>query len=400
LAPITSLRIEGPRETRRRRAGERRRAIRRRRLNALGVAAALAFIAGIALGGAGRDESDRSGADPAPAAGPQQVARRVNEGLPLSQQVGKLVVLRFAGTSEPGYVRRVLSQGRAAGAILFRDNLTGEEQAKRLATSLGRGSKGPALVMIDQEGGDIRIFPWAPPAASQARQFAAGTVGSDAEAAAKALRASGVNVTLAPVGDVAGVPGAAMAGRAFSTDFSDAAEAMAASVKGWRKGRVAPTAKHFPGLGGATTNTDFGSATIERSAEQIRDEDLVPFKAAIGAGVPLVMAGHALYPALDPDRIASQSQPIIEGILRGELGFKGVVITDSTEAKAVQQITGVQEAALRNIRAGVDIVLTTGRGSYIQVYRALLAEAKRDPQFRERVRQSAERVVALQQSLR
>lgn len=385
---------------RRRREAERRRAIRKRRLGALGVAAVLAFFVGVALGG-GRDESDRSAARSAPPTAPEEVARQVSEGLPLSEQVGKLVVLRFAGTSAPGYVRRVLSQGRAAGAILFRDNLTGPGQAKRLATRLQDTDERRPLVMIDQEGGDIRIFPWAPPALSQARQFAAGTVGSDAEAAAKALRASGVDVTLAPVGDVASVPGAAMAGRAFSTDFSQAAEATAESVKGWRKGRVAPTVKHFPGLGGAVTNTDFGSATIERSAQQIRDEDLVPFKAAIGAGVPLVMAGHARYPALDPERIASQSQPIIDGLLRGELGFKGVVITDSTEAKAVQEITpGVQEAALRNIRAGVDIVLTTGRGSYIQVYRALLAEAKRDPRFRRRVRESAERVVALQQSLR
>jgi len=395
--------IEGSRQTRRRRAAERRRAIRTRRLGALGVAAALAFLVGIAIGG-GRDESERSAARSAPPPAPEEVARKEIEGppgLPLSEQVGKLVVLRFAGTSAPGYVRRVLSQGRAAGAILFRDNLTDPEQAKRLATGLQDTDDRRPLVMIDQEGGDIRIFPWAPPAASQARQFAAGTVGTDAEAAAKALRASGVDVTLAPVGDVASVPGAAMAGRAFSTDFSDAAEATAESVKGWRAGRVAPTVKHFPGLGGATTNTDFGSATIERSAQQIRDEDLVPFKAAIAAGVPLVMAGHALYPALDSERIASQSQPIIDGLLRDELGFEGVVITDSTEAKAVQEITpGVQEAALRNIRAGVDIVLTTGRGSYIQVYRALLAEAKRDPEFRARVRQSAQRVVALQQSLR
>jgi beta-N-acetylhexosaminidase len=112
------------------------------------------------------------------------------------------------------------------------------------------------------------------------------------------------------------------------------------------------------------------------------------------------MAGHATYPAIDPDRIASQSPKVIDGLLRGELGYKGVVITDSTEAAAVQQVTGVQEAAVRNIRAGVDIVLTTGRGSYIQVYRALLAEARRDPAFRDRVRESAARVVALQSALR
>jgi beta-N-acetylhexosaminidase len=171
-------------------------------------------------------------------------------------------------------------------------------------------------------------------------------------------------------------------------------------VRGWRAGGVAPTAKHFPGLGGATVNTDNGPATIDRTAEQIRDEDLAPFRAAIQAGVPLVMAGHARYPALDPGRIASQSPKVIDGLLRTQLGYKGVVITDSTEAKAVQAVTGVQEAAIRNIQAGVDIVLTTGRGSYIQVYRALLAEARRDPAFAARVRESAARVVALQRSLR
>jgi beta-N-acetylhexosaminidase len=385
---------------RRRAAAERRRAIARRRLAALGIAGALAFLVGVAIGGGGGGSDRSGGSAPAATPAPEEVARRVSEGLPLTQQVGRLVVLRFAGTSVPGYVRRVLSEGRAAGAILFRDNLTGPDQAKRLAGGLKQGAEGPPLIMVDQEGGEIRILPWAPPAASQPQQAAAGTVGPDAEAAARALRATGINVSLAPVGDVPSVDGAALAGRAFSTDFQTAAEAMAESVRGWRKGRVAPTAKHFPGIGGAVTNTDDGPATIERSAQQIRDEDLVPFRAAIEAGVPLVMAGHARYPALDGERIASQSQPIVEGLLRDELGFEGVVITDSTEAAAVQAVTGVQEAAVRNIRAGVDIVLTTGRGSYIQVYRALLAEARRDPAFRERVKQSAERVVALQQSLR
>ena len=90
---------------------------------------------------------------------------------------------------------------------------------------------------------------------------------------------------------------------------------------------------------------------------------------------------------------------MIDGLLRDELGYEGVVITDSTEAAAVQAVTDVREAAVRSVRAGVDIVLTTGRGSYIQVYRALLAEARRDPAFAARVRESAARVVALQRSL-
>jgi beta-N-acetylhexosaminidase len=369
----------------------------RRRRAALGAAAVLAFAVGVAAGG-GSGETPRKAA-PAPGAAPAAADRAAARELPLTRQVGRLVVLRFAGTSVPGYVRRVLRQGRAAGSILFRDNLTGAAQAKALAGELRKGA-GPPLVMVDQEGGDIRNLPWLGPERSQAAQLAAGTVRADAEAAGKALRASGITVTLAPVGDVASVPGAALAGRAFSSSFETTAAAMADSVRGWRAGGVAPTAKHFPGLGGATVNTDDGPSTIDRSAQQLRADDLQPFRAAIAAGVPLVMAGHARYPAIDPDRIASQSPKVIDGLLRRELGFKGVVITDSTEAAAVQAVTGVQEAAVRNVRAGVDIVLTTGRGSYIQVYRALLAEARRDPAFRERVRESAARVVALQRSLR
>ena len=111
------------------------------------------------------------------------------------------------------------------------------------------------------------------------------------------------------------------------------------------------------------------------------------------------MVGHARYPAVDGSRIASQSKAVIEGLLREELGFRGVVITDSTEAAAVLAVSDVAQAAVRNVRAGVDIVLTTGRGSYIHVYRALLAEAKRDPAFRVRVRESAARVLALQRKL-
>jgi len=350
--------------------------------------------------GAGGDDGERP-AKPAARAGttPAPAEREATRKLPLSQQIGKLVVLRFAGTSVPGYVGEVLGEGRAAGAILFRDNLTDPAQAKRLAGQLRQGAKGTPLICVDQEGGDIRILPWAPPERSQAAQAAAGTVRADATAAARALRSTGINVSLAPVADVAGVPGAALAGRAFSTEFGTAAQQVAESVRGWRAGGVAPTVKHFPGLGGATVNTDDGPATVDRTAQEIRDDDLVPFKSAIEAGVPLVMAGHARYPAIDPDRIASQSPEVIDGLLRDELGFEGVVITDSTEAAAVQAVSDVRAAAVRNVRAGVDVVLTTGRGSYIQVYRALLAEARRDRGFRARVEASAARVVALQRDL-
>ena len=111
------------------------------------------------------------------------------------------------------------------------------------------------------------------------------------------------------------------------------------------------------------------------------------------------MASHALYPALDPDSIASQSSAVLVDLLRGELGFRGAVVTDSIEAQAVLDRSGVGEAAERSVEAGVDLVLMTGSGSWNEVYPRLLRRARRDPAFRRRVGEAAERVSALKRKL-
>jgi beta-N-acetylhexosaminidase len=289
-------------------------------------------------------------------------------------------------------VRDAVRRGWTAGAILFRDNITSPAQLRALTRQIRRGAKVTPIVCTDQEGGAIRNIAWAPPASAQAGQ----APGRDARAAARALRALGINVTLAPVADVPAVGGAAMAGREFSSDPREASAAITAAVEGWRAGGVAATAKHFPGLGGATTNTDDGSASI---AQAPTAADLAPFKAAIGARVPLIMSAHARYPRLDPGRIASQSPAILTGLLRGQLKYQGVVMTDSIEAAAARATGSTEQIAIRSIRAGNDIVLTTGQGSWIRVFRALLAEARASRSFRERVQDSAARVLALQNSL-
>jgi beta-N-acetylhexosaminidase len=128
--------------------------------------------------------------------------------------------------------------------------------------------------------------------------------------------------------------------------------------------------------------------------------DLVPFRAAIEARAPLVMLSHALYPALDADRIASQSPRIVTGLLRDRLGYEGVIVTDSIEAQAVLDRSGVGRAAERSVRAGADLVLATGSASWNQIHPWLLRAARRDPAFRDRVRQSAARVMELKGLLR
>ena len=314
--------------------------------------------------------------------------------LTLRQQVGQLIVLSFSGTAPPEYVLDALRERRAAGAILFGGNVRGPEQLRALTRAL-RSAGGKPIVAVDQEGGDIRIVPWAPPSRSAPEQQAAGAVGSDAESAARALRSLGITVSLAPVGDVPSVRRAALASRSFSSRAVEVSASMRAAIRGWRAGGIAATAKHFPGLGGARVNTDDAPVTIRRTRAQLETTDLPPFEAAIRAGVPLVMIGHARYPALDRNRIASQSHAIVGDLLRGELGFRGVVVTDSMEAAASLGTGSITRVSERAVQAGADLLLLTGRGSYAPVYRHLLAVAKRSEAFRARVRESAARVLAL-----
>jgi beta-N-acetylhexosaminidase len=330
---------------------------------------------------------------------PGAFARDTRATLTLEQQVGQLVVMSFRGAAAPTYVLDALREKRAAGVILFGGNIASPDQLRALTRSI-RSQGGRPLVAVDQEGGRVRRVPWVGPVRPESGQAAAGTVGSAAAAAARQLRGLGITVTFAPVADVPSVRGSAIATRAFSRDPTVVSASVGASVRGWRSGGVAPAAKHFPGIGGAAANTDDAVVRIHRSRAELERVDLAPFRAAIAAGAPLVMVGHGRYPALDRFRIASQSDPIIDGLLRGELGFGGVVVTDSLEARASLATGSLERVAERAVRAGADLLLLTGRGSYQPVYDHLLAVAKSDPAFRARVRDSAARVLALKAAAR
>ena len=315
--------------------------------------------------------------------------------LSLRQQVGQVTISSFPDPAAPGYVRRRLRAGETAGVILFGLNAQSRPQWRALTRSVQRPADGEALVMVDQEGGEVRTVGWAGPAGAQSQHGEPLAVRRSAEAAARQLRAAGVNVNLAPVADVPAGAAPALASRTFAGDSGAIAASTRAAIEGMRSGGMAATAKHFPGLGRAQVNTDDGSADVPGRL----DSDLVPFREAIAADVPLVMLSHARYPALDPGRIASQSSAIVTRLLRGQLGFEGVIVTDSIEAQAVLDRSGIARAAERSIRAGADLILTTGSASWNQIHPWLLRRARSSRELRERIRRSAARVLALKKRL-
>jgi beta-N-acetylhexosaminidase len=309
--------------------------------------------------------------------------------------VGHLIVSSFPNPVVPDYLRRRLRARETAGVILFGFNAGAPSEWRRLTRSVQRHGHGRALVMVDQEGGEIRTVSWAGPAAGQPQQGGPATVRGTARAAAGQLRRAGVNVNLAPVADVPGGPAPVMGFRAFAGDSRGVAARTRAAIEGMRAADVAATATPFPGLGPAQVNTDDGSATVGGPL----GDDLTPFRAAVDAGAPLVMLSHALYPALDATRIASQSREIVTGLLRERLGYEGVIVTDSIEAQAVLDRSGVARAAERSLRAGADLILTTGSASWNLIHPWLLREARASRALRERIRVSAARVLALKDDL-
>jgi beta-N-acetylhexosaminidase len=365
-------------------------------LFALAGAAALSLVVGVAVGA---DESGQPAEPPDPQRERSEEAQRAVARLGLRQQVGQLLISSFDGTVMPDYISRRLRAGETAGAILFGRNGGPGSQWRRLTRSLQRAAGGVALVMVDQEGGSIRTVSGAGPAAAQPFQGSPAAVRRAARGAGRRLRSLGVNVNLAPVADVA-IPGSVMGARAFAGNANAVAARTRASVRGLREGGVAATAKHFPGLGASAVNTDDGPATVTSSRATMRGRELAPFRAAVVEGVPLVMLSHALYPALDRRRIASQSPVIATGLLRGELGFDGVIVTDSLEAGAVLERSGVATAAERSLHAGADLILLTGSASWNEVFPHLVRRARQAPRLRRRVRESAARVLALKRLLR
>jgi beta-N-acetylhexosaminidase len=338
---------------------------------------------------------------------------------PLSpaQLAGQRVIYSYTGLTPPASLLRWIRAGKVAGVIFFGSNISSQSQLAAVAAELDKANASPQnplrhyplLLMTDQEGGLVRRLPGAP--ALSEKQIGetahpAATVRAAGRGAGRNLTGAGLNVNLAPVLDVYRTPGGFddQFGRSYSSNPHKVSYLGADFIKAQQATGVAATAKHFPGLGAADTaqNTDERPVTLDLPLSALRGTDEYPYKAAIRAGVKLVMVSWAVYPALDPRLPAGLSRAVVGGELRQRLGFTGVTITDALEAGALQAYGTTRHRATLAAGAGMDLILCSaqrpGQGSQARI--SLSRDYRHATLDQRAFRAAVQRVLALRASLR
>ncbi len=294
-------------------------------------------------------------------------------------------------------IRRGLEETPVGGFFLDTGNMKDSGQLQVLTAELQAASAIPLLLVCDEEGGTVSRLMRTVGTTKIGAMYSYRDEGrekayANAETIAKDLAAHGINGDLAPVADVWSNPAnPVIRTRAYSDDFAQAAELVAAAVEGFHAGGVVCTLKHFPGHGDTTTDSHYGAAYVTKSLEELRRGELLPFRAGVEAGADMVMIGHLTVPALD-EAPAPFSYAVVTELLREELGFDGVVITDALEMGALGDWSSGEMAVLA-VQAGVDLLLCPGDPA--EALRALSKAVKEGELSRERIDESVLRILRM-----
>ena len=353
---------------------------------------------------------------------PAPVSRPLVARLSPLQLLGQRIVYAYAGPTPPPSLLALIREGEAAGVIFFADNVADADSLHAAIGALRAANAqspvhAPLLLMTDQEGGLVRRLPGAPVLSEkEIGQSSDSTVlaGEAGSGAGENLASTGLNVNLAPVLDVFRTPGNFIdaAARSYSSNAPQVARLGATFITAQQRTGVAATGKHFPGLGAATANqnTDEVPVTLDVPAATLRAVDELPYRAAIAAGVKLVMTSWATYPALDPRHPAGLSRAVIVGELRGRLGYRGVVITDELAAGGLRDFGTIGHRAVLAAEAGADLLLCSEPNpddnspadgvSVLEALTAAVGVVLGSPDFRAAARRAATEVAGIADPVR
>ena len=327
----------------------------------------------------------------------------------LRREIGQLLIAGFDGHQISAELRSLAKEFSLGGVILFARNVDGPEQVAEVAFDASRLAPDlPPWVSVDQEGGRVarlkKPFTEWPPMATLGRSGDVRLAERFARALAAELKSVGITLDYAPVLDIHTNPKNPVIGdRALAEKAEEVARLGAAIVRTLQAEGIAACGKHFPGHGDTSTDSHLELPLVEHAPDRIRRVELVPFRAAIEAGVATIMTAHVLVPALDEKRPATLSRRIVHEMLREELGYEGVILSDDLEMKAVAAEYEVPSAAVLAIQAGCDGVLICSGDHHAQAaaLEALIhaVEEQRVPAARiddalRRQRRAKERILA------
>ena len=332
--------------------------------------------------------------------------------LSLEAKVGQLLMFGFAGPTVSPHIREFIVKHNLGGVIHFARNVENPTQLAQLNQEFQRLAKqSPSgmglLIAVDQEGGTVARLTKGVTVLPSAMAF--GATGSTeiteqaCETAGRELLATGINMNLAPVVDVNNNPLNPVIGvRSFGENPADVAGFGAAAIRGYQK-HVAAVAKHFPGHGDTDLDSHLALPVIKHSRARLDEVELVPFKEAIAQGVLGIMTAHVVFPAIEstPGLPSTLSYQVLTKLLREELGYDGLIMTDCMEMAAIKETYGTVEAAVMAIEAGADMVLISQTEELqTQAFEALVSAVKTGRISEERIDQSLERVLKAKERLK
>lgn len=315
-----------------------------------------------------------------------------------TEKIGQMVMIGIQGTKVDDDSLYMLHQFHMGGIILFDRNMESPEQVKQLTSDLQAQSneKVPLFIGVDEEGGDVvRMAEKLTPPPSQKEIGATGNTEQAktwAIKTAKSLKEMGINVNFAPVADVGSNDN-----RSYSTDVNTVINFVKAAATGYQQENIIYSLKHFPGIGKGQVDSHVEISSIDASKDVLMAEDILPFKTIINENKPedyFILVSHLKYPALDEEYPASLSSKIMTDLLRNELGYKGIIITDDMEMGAVANHNDFKTIGVNAVKAGADIVLVCHEYQHEQdVYLGLLDAVDNGEISQQRIDESVKRIV-------
>jgi beta-N-acetylhexosaminidase len=291
----------------------------------------------------------------------------------IRRDIGELLIGSLPATTIPAELRSLAREFQLGGVILFARNIEAPEQIAELSHDVQALASGtPLWVSVDQEGGRVArlrapFTEW-PPMAALGRAGDVTLASRFAAALAAELKAVGITLDYAPVLDIHTNPKNPVIGdRALADDAAMAGRLGAAIVRGLQDNGVAACGKHFPGHGDTSSDSHFELPLVEHPPDRIRRVEFVPFREAIAARVAFIMTAHVLVPSIDDEKPATLSRRIVYDMLRDELGFEGVILSDDLEMKAIAATYSVPDAAVQAVAAGCDSLLICAGHIDVQV---------------------------------